>query len=431
MQGLAVTSGEMWLAPPVEPPSPRPPVALYLHFPFCLSVCPYCDFVVYTGRAARGSANRVGQLVDALLVELELRAAASRARFGRASPLASVYLGGGTPSLMSPVHVERLLAAIVAGFGMQADAEVSLEANPGPAERGDLAGFRAAGVNRLSIGAQSLEAGELRRLGRRHTPTDVGDTVRLARRAGFANVSLDLLYDVPGQTPAAWRRTLRLALSLEPDHLSAYALTLEDPDGDGLAGPLGDHLPLRAGARRWRDRARAAQDADRAAQCYELADRLFEDAGLRWYELSNWARPGADSRHNGAYWLGLPYEGVGPGAHAFDGAYLRRWNAARLDAYLAALADSTLPPGAGEVLDPPGSAAELAILRLRTRAGLPASLAGAPAFRSALAWARAKGLLEATDDEGVRLTLAGRLLANELFVRLLPDVAQRQPADAA
>jgi oxygen-independent coproporphyrinogen-3 oxidase len=430
MQGLAVTSGETWPAPPVEPPSPRPPVALYLHFPFCLSVCPYCDFVVYAGRAARGSANRVGQLVDALLVELELRAAASRARFGRTSPLASVYLGGGTPSLMSPAQVERLLESIDAAFGLMADAEVSLEANPGPAERGDLAGFRAAGVNRLSIGAQSLEAGELRRLGRRHTPTDVGDTVRLARRAGFTNVSLDLLYDVPGQTPADWRRTLRLALSLEPDHLSAYALTLEDPDGDGLAGPLGDHLPLRAGARRWRDRARAAQDADRAAQCYELADRLFEDAGLRWYELSNWARPGHESRHNLTYWHGEAYEAVGPGAHTFDGALTRRWNAAQLDAYIGALlpADrrrATLPSSGTDRLDRQAATAERAILALRTGAGLPAESARLPCFSPALAWGRSAGLLEEADAGAVRLTMRGRLLASELFWRLLPDGVPR------
>jgi oxygen-independent coproporphyrinogen-3 oxidase len=401
--------------------SPSPPRALYIHFPFCLSVCPYCDFVVYGGAAARGARSRVDALVDALETEIGLRAAEARRSFPAAPSLGSVYLGGGTPSLLSGGQVERLLGAAADGFGLAADAEVTLETNPGPADRGDLAGFRAAGVNRLSIGAQSMVPAELMRLGRRHSPADVADCVREARRAGFDNVSLDLLYDVPTQTLTSWRRSLTAALRLEPDHLSAYALALDDPDAEGLAGPTGDHLPLRPGARKWRERARPQQDEDRSAACYELADQLLERAGLAWYELSNWSQPGAESVHNMTYWRRLAHEAVGPGAHAFDGALTRRWNAARLDGYLAALSAVSLPPTGSETVDETTATAELAILSLRTRTGLPASLAGSPALRPSLAWARANGLLEPTEDDGFRLTMTGRLLSNELFAQLLPD----------
>jgi len=398
--------------------SPSPPRALYIHFPFCLSVCPYCDFVVYGGAAARGARSRVDALVDALETEIGLRAAEARRSFP-AAPLGSVYFGGGTPSLLSAGQVDRLLAAAADGFGLAADAEVTLEANPGPSDRGDLAGFRAAGVNRLSIGAQSMIPAELTRLGRRHSLADVARTVAKARQAGFGNVSLDLLYDVPTQTHASWRRSLTAALRLEPDHVSAYALALDDPDAEGLAGPTGDHLPLRPGARKWRERARPQQDEDRAAACFELADQLLERAGLRWYELSNWSRPGAESVHNMTYWRRLAHEAVGPGAHSFDGALTRRWNAARLDGYLAALSAGALPAGGSDTVEEGTATAELAILNLRTRTGLPAFLAGSPALRPSLAWARANGLIEATDHGGLRLTLPGRLLANELFARLL------------
>lgn len=402
----------------------RLPVALYVHFPFCLSLCPYCDFVVYSGRSARGPDSRIEAFIDAVVAEIDLRAVAA--------PLDSVYLGGGTPSLMNAGQAERVLLAIDRGLGVAAGAEVTIEANPGVDERGDLAGFRAAGVNRISIGAQSFDTTELRRLGRRHSAADIADTVAGARAAGFDNVSLDLLYDVPGQTPDSWRHTLHATLALAPDHVSAYALSLEDPDTEGLGAPTGDHLAVRPGARRWRQRARPEQDDERAAECYETAEELLTGAGYAWYELSNWARPGRASRHNQAYWLGEAWEAVGPGAHAFDGARTRRWNAARLDAYLAALtpadgSSARLPPGGSETTDEATAAAEAAILRLRTGFGLPAELASRSQFRAALTWARANGLTEATADDGVCLTLRGRLLSNELFARLLPD-AERAAA---
>ena len=425
----------------VGPDTLRAPVGLYVHFPFCVSICPYCDFVVYAGRAARGPAAQLERFEAALEVELGLRADALDARWGSPSnglgagasppdgpgpdqdngrpPLQTLYLGGGTPSLLPTETIARLIELVRRRFGLADDAEVTLEVNPGPDERGDARALRAAGVTRLSIGAQSFEPGELRSLGRRHGSSDVVATVRAACDAGITSISLDLLYDLPGQTLASWSRSIDAALDLEPDHVSIYALTLDDPDAEGITGPFGDHLPLRRGARSWRERAAAAQDDDRAAAMYELADERLAAGGLEWYEISNWARPGHASRHNLGYWRSAAWEAVGPGAHAFDGA-TRRWNAARLDAYLAALlpVDGTvpaLPPGAFDV--DVGGRGEAAMLALRTREGVPAQAVDDPLLEGPLRWALHGGLLSSTGNR-LFLTRRGRLLSNEIFARL-------------
>jgi len=401
-----------------------PPVALYIHIPFCISLCPYCDFVVYAGAATRGPKARVDAFLDGLHAELDLRADALDSAFGRERPaIETVYLGGGTPSLLPAASVAALLDRVRARYGVAEGAEVTLEANPGPDERGDAGGLRAAGVTRLSLGAQSLSDAGLRRLGRRHRAADVGTAVAAARAGGIESVSLDLLYDVPGASLADWMETLEAALALEPDHLSLYALTLDDPDAEGLTGDRGDHLPTTAGARRWRADARLRQDEDRAAAQYHLAVLRLAQDGWRGYEISNWARPGHESRHNLAYWERRPYEAVGPGAHAFDGA-TRRWNAARLDGYLAALAPSDrgaarLPPGGSETLDPATEASEAIILGLRTDRGVPLGAAYEPPLADAFGWALAAELLDITADERVVLTTRGRLLSNELFARLI------------
>ncbi|MEO8438581.1 MAG: radical SAM family heme chaperone HemW [Chloroflexota bacterium] len=401
-----------------------PPVALYLHIPFCVSLCPYCDFVVYAGAAARGPKARVEAFVEGLHAELDLRADALDAAFGRERPpLETVYLGGGTPSLLPAEAVRALLDQVRARFAIADSAEVTLEANPGRDERGDAAALRAAGITRLSIGAQSMSAAGLRRLGRRHRVVDVVTAVAEARAAGIGSVSLDLLYDAPDASLIDWIDTLESALALAPDHLSLYALTLDDPDAEGLTGPDGDHLPTTSGARRWRAAARPVQDEDRAAAEYHHAVHRLAADGWRGYEISNWARPGHESRHNLAYWERRPYEAVGPGAHAFDGA-TRRWNSARLDGYLAALAPGgghapTLPPGGSEVIDPATEAAERVILGLRTDRGVPLAAAHEPPLADAFGWALAAELLDVTGEDRVVLTTRGRLLSNELFSRLV------------
>ena len=385
---------------------------------------------MYAGTAARGPAARVEAYVGALRAEIALRADAADATFGRPGPdgrprLETVYVGGGTPTLLTSEALAGLLDLVRERFGIVDGAEVTIESNPGPDERGDAGALVAAGFNRLSLGAQAMDEDSLRRLGRRHRPADVAAAIGEARSGGFGSVSLDLLYDAPGQSGETWAGTLDAALALAPDHVSAYALTLDDPDDEGLTGPLGDHLPTRPGARRWRDAAIPEQSDDRAADHYQLAVDRLGAAGYRGYEISNWGRPGHESRHNLVYWHRRPYEAVGPGAHAFDGV-TRRWNAARLDGYLAALAPAggrtpTTPPGGSESVDAPGAAGETVILALRLDTGLSIADAVAGPLAPHLAWALEAALLErwGAADERVRLTTRGRLLSNELFSRLV------------
>ena len=207
---------------------------------------------------------------------------------------------------------------------------------------------------------------------------------------------------MPGQTLGSWADGLERAVGLGPEHLSLYALSLDDPAAEGLTGPGGDHLPPTAGARRWRERARSEQDEDRAAAMYHLAVHRLREAGFVGYELANWALPGHESRHNLGYWERRPYEAVGPGAHAFDGR-VRRWNAARLDGYVAALLPEgggppDLPPGGEVLIDASSAAAENLILGLRLNRGVPLTALLEPPFVDAFDWAVSAGLLEETDD---------------------------------
>src|SRR4029079_8407971 len=213
------------------------------------------------------------------------------------------------------------------------------------------------------------------------------------------------------------------ALALEPDHLSLYALTLDDPDAEGLTGPAGDHLPTTTGARRWRALARPRQDEDRAAAQYHHAVHRLAADGWHGYEISHWARPRHERPHNLVFWERRPYEAVGPGAHAFDGI-TRRWNAARLEGYIAALTPAggvapQLTPGAAESIDPTTAAAERVILGLRTDRGVPLEAARTPPLDDAFGWALAAELLDVPPDDRVLLTTRGRLLSNELFGRLV------------
>ncbi|HEY7701757.1 MAG TPA: coproporphyrinogen-III oxidase family protein [Candidatus Limnocylindrales bacterium] len=410
---------------PASTSTARPPVALYIHVPFCVSLCPYCDFVVIAGSAARGPRNRIRQYVDALLVELELRADALDARFGepgtrRRPPLRSVYLGGGTPSLLPLEELELILARVRERYGLAGDAEITIEANPGPDERGDPVALRRAGITRISFGAQSFDDTELRKLGRRHRARHVRDAVAAARAAGIGSINVDLLYDIPDTDMSTWMATLDATLEIDPDHLSLYALSLDDPVAEGLAGPEGDHLPTTKGARRWRDAVRPGQDEDRAAGQYHHAAVVLAEAGYRGYEISNWAKPGHESRHNLAYWQRRPHEALGPGAHAFDGV-VRRWTAARLDLYVAALGGSppSLPPGGIDALDGPSARIEELILGLRLDSGVPLATAHEPPLADVFGWALAAELLTVTPKDRVVLTTRGRLLSNELFSRLV------------
>jgi oxygen-independent coproporphyrinogen-3 oxidase len=415
---------------PAPPLTARSPLGLYIHVPFCVSLCPYCDFVVVAGAAARGPTNRIAAFAAALMTEIELRADGLDERFGQpgaaARPsLETVYVGGGTPTHLPPDTIAEIISTVRRRFGIAPTAEVTIEANPGPDERGDGAALARAGINRISFGAQSLDPIELRRLGRRHRPPHVADAVAGAREGGIGSINLDLLYDVPDGSLATWIATLDAALELRPDHLSLYALTLDDPDAEGLTGTDGDHLPTTRGARRWRDEAIPAQDEDRAAAEYHHAVHQLASDGWRGYEISNWARPGHESRHNLGYWQRRPYEAVGPGAHAFDGAS-RRWNAANLGRYLGALSPTSgggpgpsLPPGSSEALDAATAVAETVVLGLRTDRGLPRTAANEPPLADHFGWALAAELLTIDEADRIVLTTRGRLLSNELFARLI------------
>lgn len=378
---------------------------LYVHVPFCRLVCAYCDFVTVGGRAAD-----IPRYVGALLGELRMRPASGR--------LETIYFGGGTPSLLPAGAVERLVRAAQERWGAAA-AEVTLEANPSARETPDWAGLHAAGVDRISLGVQSLRDADLRTLARGHSAVEALAAIRAVRRAGFDNVSLDLIYGIPGQSLADWRAGVKAAMALDPDHLSLYGLQLALAPDEWAAPP-------RPGAISWRRRLAASQDDDLAAAQYELAEELLAAAGYRHYELSSWARPGHESRHNAAYWARRPYTGIGAGSHSFDGTS-RSWNERDLDAYLAAVQGGRRPTAGDERLDERTQAFEAIALGLRRVDGLDrrafsAEFGEDPLQRYPDAVQRAVGqaLLE-VDDATLRLTPTGRLLANEVLVGFAPS----------
>jgi oxygen-independent coproporphyrinogen-3 oxidase len=375
---------------------------LYVHVPFCRLVCAYCDFVTVGGRG-----SDVANYPDALLAEMALRPASGQ--------LATVYFGGGTPSLLPAEGVGRVVTAAVERWG-SAPPEVTLEANPSSRETPDWAGLRAAGVNRISLGIQSLRDAELRALARGQTAAEGQAAFAAVRGAGFANASIDLIYGIPGQSLADWRDGLYAGLALEPDHLSLYALQLALAPDEWAAPP-------RPGALRWRQRMLTRQDDGLAAAQYELAEELLDAAGFVHYELSSWARPAFESRHNSAYWERRPYTGIGAGAHSFDGAS-RSWNERDLDRYLARTEAGERALAGSEQLDEPTRAFEAIALGLRrvagvSRAAFADEFGADPVERFAAAIEQGSGLLEVGPDT-IRLTQRGRLFANEALVAFAP-----------
>jgi oxygen-independent coproporphyrinogen-3 oxidase len=403
--------------PPAGLPGPAdgalPPAALaelpdrafgiYVHVPYCATRCGYCDFNTYTAAELGGGAGP-GAFVDTVAAEMRL----ARAVLGDVDlPVSTVFVGGGTPTLLPAADLGRLLRLVDDAFGLRPDVEVTTEANPESVDVAALERLNADGYTRVSFGMQSARSHVLAALDRRHTPGRVSEVVRWARKAGFTHVNLDLIYGAPGESARDWAASLDAAVQLAPDHVSAYALTVEE--GTKLA-------------RRVRRGELLEADDDLLADRYVQADDALTAAGLAAYEVSNWAAgPDAWCRHNLGYWRSDNWWGFGPGAHSHVGG-VRWWNVRHPSDYANRLARGHSPAAAREVLDPESRRSERVMLGVRITEGLPATEL-TPAGRAAAAELAAAGLVEgwALDGGRVRLTRRGRLLADTVVHALLPD----------
>lgn len=425
----------------------RSAIGLYLHIPFCQTKCPYCDFNTY-----QGIEEQMGGFTAALAGELALWGAA----LGH-PPAATLFFGGGTPSYLPDGAIGGLLDAARSAFAVAADAEITVEANPGDITAARCESLLRQGVNRLSIGVQSMDNALLQLLGRRHTAAQAAAALTEASRAGFGNINLDLMYGLPQQTLAQWRETLAAITALAPEHLSLYALTLEEG------------TPMH----RWAAEGKIAlPDPDLAADMYQQARETLAAGGYQHYEISNWAQPQRECAHNLVYWRNGPYLGVGPGAHSHLGDY-RFWTQRPPRAYAAAVEqwrnaadagnsnnaptlpsalDTPTPPHSinaaaanaipwaqlgetelrrartvdgWEYIDRPTAAAETMFLGLRMLDGLELGAASAIAgadlaqtYAAEIAELRRLGLLE-RQGTTLRLTEPAYLLANQVFTRFL------------
>ncbi|MEO3761131.1 radical SAM family heme chaperone HemW [Mycobacterium sp. B14F4] len=384
---------------PVELPAmavtPGRPFGIYVHVPFCASRCGYCDFNTYTP-AELGGANPDAWL-GALRTELTLAART----LGAAPDVDTVFVGGGTPSMLGGPGLAAVLDAVRTSFTLAGDAEVTTEANPESTSPRLFEQLREAGYTRVSLGMQSVAPHVLAVLDRVHSPGRALEAAREARAAGFAHVSLDLIYGTPGETDDDLRRSVDSAVAAGVDHVSAYALVVED--GTALA-------------RRVRRGELPAPDDDVLARRYELLDATLAAAGFDWYEVSNWCRPGGECRHNVGYWNGGEWWGAGPGAHGFVGA-TRWWNVKHPNAYAQSLAAGELPVADYEQLDADSSHVEDVMLRVRLRDGLPMAMLR-ESERRRVDTAVGDGLLTLDADRLV-LTDRGRLLADAVVRDLL------------
>ncbi len=374
-------------------------LSAYVHVPFCATRCGYCDFNTYT--AAELGAAPGASRADYLAAMAQETALARRVLGTDAPPLTTVFFGGGTPTLLDPAEQVSLLDNLRDAFGLAPDAEVTTEANPDSVTPESLARLVEGGFNRISFGMQSSAPHVLRMLERTHTPGRALEAVRWAREAGFASVSLDLIYGTPTETVDDWRATVSDALTAEPDHLSAYSLIVEDGTRFAARVRRGE-VPL--------------PDEDDLADKYEVADGLLRQAGLAWYEVSNWARPGHACRHNLAYWRGDDWWGFGPGAHSHVGG-VRFWNVKHPRTFSGRLADGLSPAAGRERLAPEDRRVERVLLELRLREGLPRDVL-TEREQARLPELVRRGWLVVQGDR-VAVSEAGRLLADAAVRELL------------
>ena len=398
--------------------SEPPALGLYLHIPFCERKCPYCDFNTYAGLESLHQAA-----VDALCAEM-----AQRANLVAGRTVTTVFVGGGTPTVLTPTQLQQLFTAMHRRFDIAENAEITCEANPGTVDREKFAALRSLGVNRLSMGVQSFRPDELRFLGRIHSVEDVDLAYAAARRAGFDNINLDFIFGLPGQDAIAWQETLDRALTLAPEHISLYSLIVEP------------NTPLF----HWVESGKvAAPDDDCAADLYEMAMVQLAQAGYIHYEVSNWARqvmpdeayadtPHFACRHNLIYWRNQDYLGIGPGAHSHlrrNEIEEQRWgNRKPVAGYNGRVARGEALEEFVEDIAPRLAMAESMMVGLRLvregvrldRFAAQHGVAATDVFRDELSRLCADGLLT-VDEERIRLTARGLLMGNQVFLQFLPE----------
>jgi oxygen-independent coproporphyrinogen III oxidase len=383
-------------------------LALYIHIPFCRQKCGYCDFYSTT------ELHRLQPFVDSLIKEIEFYS--QNPPYGGFS-VSTIYFGGGTPSLLSVQQVETILNRIQAGFNVAAEAEITLEANPGTLQRDQLADLRRLGVNRISLGIQSFHDHELQQLSRIHNASAAKRSILQARDAGFDQLSLDLIYALPQQSPSAWCDSLGQAIAFAPEHLSCYSLTIEPSTPLGRQVELGQVQP---------------NDEETERELFLLTDETLKKAGYEHYEISNYCRPGFRSRHNQKYWQGTPYLGLGPSAHSFDG-HKRWWNLRDVALYTQALVHGRSAVQGSEELTPEQKQTETILLGLRTKEGFqPAAVW--PAIEPAVAAMGGtdigvepfshspSGRLLTWQQDRLALTVQGLLLYNYVCEKLCSQI---------
>ena len=400
--------------PPTGDPAPRDgalpddavqsiseqPLSFYLHVPYCATRCGYCDFNTYTAEELGPSVSRA-TWADSAIAEAEL---AMRV-LGTTKPLHSIFVGGGTPTLLPSADLVRVIEALRERFDFEDDIEITTEANPDSVNPQSLAELRSGGFNRISFGMQSSAEHVLKVLDRTHRAGRALDAVREAQQAGFDNLNIDLIFGTPGETVEDLRRTLDDVVCADVQHVSAYALIVEE--GTRLARQIQrGEVP--------------SPDDDVQADRYELIDSVLHDAGYTWYEISNWARDGFECRHNRSYWLGGNWWGIGPGAHSHVGG-VRWWNERHPGVWTAKLAGAESPAQAREIVSPADRSVERIMLQTRLREGLSVWELEQPALNQ-LGRLVENGLLEDPRAHGDRvvLTRRGRLLADVVVHALLP-----------
>jgi oxygen-independent coproporphyrinogen-3 oxidase len=378
-------------------------VAFYVHIPYCVKRCGYCDFNTYTPAELRNGAESVAAVsqgyIDALIAELELAQARLAPR-----AVSSIFFGGGTPTLLPPEQLGRVLTAIESRFELAKECEITTEANPDSVSSASLSQLREVGFNRISFGVQSTKSHVLRTLDRTHDSTRVGEVVKSAKSVGFDSISVDLIYGTPGESLSDFTESVDFALTLPINHISAYALIVEEGTKFGASVRRGDVV---------------MPSDDETAEKYTLIDARMNGAGFSWYELSNWSKPGFESVHNQFYWLSGDWWGLGAGAHSHV-AGERWWNLKHPKSYLDALEAKKSPSAGNEILSEGDKATESVMLRIRMREGI--SLGAFTVSQRAILdsfYERGLFMAEAWRDGRGVLSLDGRLLADQIVREVL------------